>query len=921
MERERPPVGRAELDRWASAAADLTDAAVAGVLAGVDPVALARWESAGPDGSEFVDWAPPPSDPPAAAVPPGSRLSFQHDPEAGARHTPPPLRIALLGNVLPSEVVPRLLDCPAVGSVLLPVSRPPGALRRRAWAWPLRIGVADDDLVAAFEGMRGDEGVPPPLVRVQDVRSEPGIVDLLVLRTDPQASATMLLDSRQSANAVLCARPAGGTWPVLDARLALLRAATGAVAAALVEADDPALLARRVLRTLRFLAHAHPLDVALTGAFDRDILLTGELEALQSATLPELIRRRARQLRLDLEEVGRAMSAPPDEPAPLDSGAEPPSAGAEPPDSDSDSEHGPPPPPPPPPPAPPAVPDLRERTLESLDTLDSLPEGEFGHESAEGSGAAELEEQLEEELEAAAGAVARYLQAYVGPADAGGRDNVLRVGVNAVDVFIGPLERAALTGPAAPQSLLGFDDPGLTHVWLTAVLVPLAPRGEPVRAELEVPRVGRSGEVRLLWTLPEGTTSAQARLLVLHRNRVIQSALLGGRVGEPAEMTERLVLWEATGSLDDRRPFDRTIVLNHDDTGTPALVSHADGGTVVEAMAEVDATTERIRAYLLKATQLTAKGKAADEAARRILVDVAVEGNELYGILEAHLARFAEAKRIQIVTARTGRFLPLELVYDRPAPDEDARLCTTWASGGECGERCFEGPDDTSVVCPSVFWGMSRVIERQHTDLTDEPGTAFRLSATPNRRRRRLTVTHVALAASTKVRAADVTKTLTTFGGIPRVATWDAWTSALADTPTDLLVLMPHTDPKVKTLEISGVTLRSGRIERKHVTGPHEVSPIVLLFGCDTAGSKDDPAGYVPRFMAKGAAVVFSTLTMLLGRHAAAMSEQLGTLLQAQGRTPQPLGELVATFRREAVRGGQISALAVTAYGDADWKV
>src|SRR5690606_28802785 len=140
-------------------------------------------------------------------------------------------------------------------------------------------------------------------------------------------------------------------------------------------------------------------------------------------------------------------------------------------------------------------------------------------------------------------------------------------------------------------------------------------------------------------------------------------------------------------------------------------------------------------------------------------------------------------------------------------------------------------------------------------------------------------------------------------------------------TPTDLLVLMPHTDPKVKTLEISGVTLRSGRIERRHVTGPHKVAPIVVLFGCDTAGSKDDPAGYVPRFMAQGAAVVFSTLTMLLGRHAPAMSEQLGTLLQAQDRKPQPLGELVATFRREAVRGGQISALAVTAYGDADWKV
>ena len=35
------------------------------------------------------------------------------------------------------------------------------------------------------------------------------------------------------------------------------------------EFDDPVLLARRLLRTLRLLAHAHPLDVALTGAFER----------------------------------------------------------------------------------------------------------------------------------------------------------------------------------------------------------------------------------------------------------------------------------------------------------------------------------------------------------------------------------------------------------------------------------------------------------------------------------------------------------------------------------------------------------------------------------------------------------------------------------------------------------------------------
>jgi hypothetical protein len=60
---------------------------------------------------------------------------------------------------------------------------------------------------------------------------------------------------------------------------------------------------------------------------------------------------------------------------------------------------------------------------------------------------------------------------------------------------------------------------------------------------------------------------------------------------------------------------------------------------------------------------------------------------------------------------------------------------------------------------------------------------------------------------------------------------------------------------------------------------------------------------------------------MLLNTHAAALSQQLAGLLVDPGRAEQPLGELVARFRRDAVRGGLVSALSVTAYGDADWTV
>ena len=869
---DTPPLTGADLDAWAATAPDPTEAVV---LGGLDPAAPAvtgpdrgeRDEGRTPDG--FVTWEltadrralPPPPDGPA--------LPRWFDAETAARRQEPPLRLVVAGDVIPAEVVPRLLAHPGVGSAVLPVSRPPGALRRRAWNWPARIGVADDELRDALRAQQDDGTVPPDLLDLADVRVDPGRVDILVLRATPGEAAAMVNIRRYFAGAVVCVGEASGAWPVLDAHLALVRAATGAVATAVTPADDVDAVAHRVRLLLRFIAHGHPLDVALTAAFERRILLAAEIDALAEAALPAELRLRARQHRADIEAFGHAMAEPP-----------------------------------------------------ALEELEMLPDGAFDHESEEASRAIAPAEAVEAALDAAEAAVPRLLQAWVGPYDEPVvPDNVLRAGANAVDVFIGPEEAGALVAREVTDEQLGFTDPAVNRVRLTVVLAPLVPRGEPSRAELDVPRTGRSGSARLRWDLPE-SGRVQARILVLHRNRVLQTAVLTGRVGEEAVMRGRLVLWDRLSHLDDRQPFDRTFVLNHDDEGRDAVVSHADGATTIEAMAEIDATTERIRSHLLRATQLTSTGAAARKAAKRILIDVAVEGYGLYVTLEDHLAGFASARRIQVVTARAGRFLPLELVYDRPAPDEDAELCPNWVAGRECGPHCFADEEDSTVVCPAVFWGMSRVIERQHTTLAGREGTAFLVTATPTREQRLLTVTHAVLGASEKVRATDVTRTAKALGeDATRVATWEEWVAALKAAPSDLLVLMPHTDPKVRTMEITGQSLRIERVKTGHVTGGHEVRPVVVLFGCDTDGSRDDPAGFATWFMKKGAAVVFSTLTMLLARHAAAMSQQLASALRAPDRAEQPLGELVAAYRREAVRGGLISALAVTAYGDADWKV
>jgi hypothetical protein len=952
------PLTGAQWDEWMARDAAPHPSTI--VAAGLGPA----WQP-GPD---FVPWHPPsPTDlvPPPAAI--AAHLDSVWSPDAPARFIPPPVRLVVEGDVIVREVVPRLLQCPGVGSVVVPVSRPPGALRRRPWSWPLRIGVADDDLRAALTD--GGGIIPDPLLDVADIRTEPAAVDVLVLRATPAEAAEIVARERPVANVVVCVGDSPEAWPVVDAQLALVRAASAAVLTAIVPNAEPSALAEAVLRFVRFVSHAHPIDVALTSGFERGILLVGEPDALTRVTLPDLLRSRAARTRIDLSGMISA-SEPPAPPPPPPAPSVPPPASIPPPAPGGRPPTGMRPPMPLPFPepepegwagaspeefpeslpeslpetAPEPLPESLPESLpeefpetapesfpESLsemsgaeplaDHLEALAEAPFDHESGAASEAVSMIEEIDAIIEPAVAAAPRVLQAYVGAPGAGAPDGMLHPGPTAVDVFVGPAERAALQASIVSDASIGFTDPDVQFARLTVILAPLVPIGEAMRVEIDVPRVGRSPNASFVWNLPD-TGFVQARIVVLHRNRVLQTARIRGRVGGEASLTERIVLWEGTAALDDRQPFDRTFVLNHASSRRSRVVSHADGATVIDAMDEIEASADLLRTYLLKATQLTSRGKAADEASRRILIDVAVSGRELHNLLAARLARFDEARRIQIVSARSARFLPLELLYDRPAPDEDAAVCERWLAGDECGDQCFDGPDDTTIVCPSVFWGMSRVIERQYARGDADAADAFRVQVTPTRKRRNLEITRAVLGASNNVRPQDVKALVKALGDVgPLVKTWEQWKSELAATPTDLLILMPHTDPKTHTIEISGAELRKGRVEKPYITGGKEVAPVAVLFGCDTAGSDEDPAGWAGLFLDKGAAVVFSTLTMLLGRHATAMSQQLVEMLRDPERDGRPLGETVAEFRREAVRAGLISALAVTAYGDADWTV
>ena len=483
------PLTAGDLDRWTSGLSS-ADAAAALLMLGLDAGRLDAWVrasgAAAPDEGVFLDWGARHADRDArelADLAGQVRLPQTFDAEQTAS-TAPPLRVAVQGGA-PLVVGPRLLAFPGVASVVVPVERAPGTVRRRAWRWPLSIGVTEDaDGLAAAIAAAGQ--LPPGLVDVRDLRVDPGHVDVLLVRGSVEEAVQRLADLRPLANAVVLLAADHRAWPDLGEDLARLRTRTGAVAVALSTGGSPTRIEEAAGLLVRAMAHGHPFDVAVTAALHRGAVVVGETAGLARATVPVILRDTARAARSQVRARGLPVETVP----------------------------------------------------ESLEQLDALAGAGLDRETGAASDAASAAVAVDEALTAAVdedeARAPRLLQMTVGPP---GRpvdapiDNVLAEGPNEVQVFIGVEEQHALHAGAVSDEDLGFDDPTALSARVTVTLVPLLPRGDPVQAELDVPRVGRSGTARLPLVVPAGRRRVQARVVVTFRNRVLQTAVLSGEVG------------------------------------------------------------------------------------------------------------------------------------------------------------------------------------------------------------------------------------------------------------------------------------------------------------------------------------------------------------------------------------------------------
>ena len=773
------------------------------------------------------------------------------------------LRLAVETDLVPAEVLQRLLRVEEVASAFVAVERPAGSLRARPWRWPMRVGLVgfpelDAEEVARWIHEQWD--YLSPMVDVRRLESDPGAVDVAVVQGPPLSALSQLAGLKPVANALVVLGDPGERSPVVEATLAAARAITGAGASALIAPTDVPLLIATLVREL---SHAQPLDVGLTTAIGRDVLVWAEPAAMERANVPEIAKQRASEI----EHISYAATLPP------------------------------------------------PRLQGVVSDLRSAAEGLFRHEYEEAEIVAVMSETVEPELEALV--EERWCQALVGAEG----DHVFRCGSNPVAFFVGPLEEGALATPESfDDSDLPWDEEDADVFRLTIVFVPAGRDAVAQRDEIELPRFGRSSTARFELEVGEDAKEVAARVIVLFRNRILQTAVLRGQVGKKARLTNMVALVPRLAALDDRRPFDVAIMANHTN-GTPQVTGTRDGDTRVWAGYAVAESGRRIADLLAKAAVAQGTPKHLGmERARGLLVSLAVQGRDLFRLLKENLADVTDASRIQIVSGNSGWFLPLEIVYSRKAPREDATLCPRYlADPATCDGRC-PPEDERATVCPNAFWGLSKTIERHRFDADLDP-TLQLLRIPAPREVSTLMVNRIVFGASARVTAKDRAKTVRALGAqATAVESWDEWLQSLKAAPTELLVLLPHTDSAKATLEICDATRERGEIEEDYVTGEREdVNPIVILFGCRTAGTKGDPAGFAARFMQSGASVVFHSTTDLKNSHATELARRLSARL-AQPRD-EMLSEALAAFRREAVHDGYLAGFAIAAFGDADWRV
>jgi hypothetical protein len=521
-----------------------------------------------------------------------------------------------------------------------------------------------------------------------------------------------------------------------------------------------------------------------------------------------------------------------------------------------------------------------------------------------------------------------------------------------VDIEVGPARQEAgwLSGPRFAE-LLPRD--GRSH---TVDVVVTEPQlfAAPVRGSIEVPPSGRSSTFEFYLTADSSMTGIEARITLLHRGRVLQTAVLRAPVAATPRPDDQIVLGlEAVlrtelADLDSRTDFGASLVFNHrgDDSAavTQIVGGHASYLTLTAGLLGI---VKDLRADLETVTANSAAAQSLEApetvALLRLLARKGVLLREELSLGQGVEGQLLDQRRLQVLTVRAESFVPLEFVYDFAPPAKDATLCPDAVESlraGHCPTCAARKDFPSPVVCPAGFWSVNRVIERQAARPADlrsrglDEHADLALLAQPTTDNHRLMRAKAGLFAfHERVDALKNKASATVLAALSDVTsshavsalTWDAWRDDIAVHDPTLLVLLPHqlVAESEPTLEIAADQQLPRSFLNRALVAAGDEPPVVLLLGCETALADVDFENFVIGFLRYGAAVVIGTVATVLGYQAAPVAAALVRRLSEASAAPSEtsFGEVIRAARAGLLADGHVMALSLTAYGDSDWHV
>lgn len=500
---------------------------------------------------------------------------------------------------------------------------------------------------------------------------------------------------------------------------------------------------------------------------------------------------------------------------------------------------------------------------------------------------------------------------------------------------------------------------------------------QPQVSSIKLPPEGDSTTCEFEFQVPEEIEKIEARISIVYKNRVLQTALLKADVvTDPAytlgkheiEIVPEAIVRADLSGLKHRRNFDGAFILNHDTSNAPGLTAIKDKYVSFASLGELDSFVKKVDEFMTQVADYPADyaGKLDTPKTVTLLCDLAKYGQILHQALAEYprgnmLEIFSElsptdpktTQRIQIISAKSDTRLPMEFLYDRTAPaDSNGQLCPKAVDALKqdgCFQDCPGMQEPEKHVCPMGFWGLSKIIER-HTyksDYTEQKvDGSFRFQSEPVEGRNHLDIFRgVLFGASNKadkieVRSADGTPTVKA-GGLnkvlsvlntvtnskyAKVTSWKEWREKInsAPSPTALL-LLTHTEKRgsVPALEIEeGMLVEMQTIKKDYVYSGKELGPVVFLIGCETGAADIEFMNFVAQFRRGGAAIIVSTGAPIRGRHAVPVTSEL--LEELERRSHQPamsFGQVMRLVKQKMLADGFPMVLTLMTYGDADWQI